>query len=421
MPTNLKNKSVLIVDNGLFVEIAPRLARDFGQVMYYMPWANAYPRSASTVVGEGLDGVERVLSFWDRVPDADVVVFPDLYFADWQWICAEKFDKPVWGHRDAELLELDRQGTRELQEKLGLPAPGTDFIEGVDALAEYLEKPENENKWVKLSAFRGDGETWHHECWETSETYLNHFRDRVGALSEDYSFMVEDHIEGIEIGYDGWTVRGEWPSGTYWGFEIKDHAYVGQFSPYSELPAAVHRVNEAFSPLLKREKATGFLSFEFRMGRDGEPYLIDPCLRNGSPPFEVTMEAYDNIAEIIWEGAHGRMTEPKPLGKYTAMALIHCPFALTGWVPITCPPDVRRWLKLRNAAVINDRLYHVPVGGEMPEIGAVVAVADDLEEAKELVAERAEQVKGYQLSIKVEALVDTEEEIEEAREYGVKW
>jgi hypothetical protein len=72
-------------------------------------------------------------------------------------------------------------------------------------------------------------------------------------------------------------------------------------------------------------------------------------------------------------------------------------------------------------SVIDGILYHVPVGGEMPEIGAVVAYADSIDEAKRLVRERAEIIKGYQLVIHTDALDSAEEEIEQAASFGIEF
>jgi hypothetical protein len=418
MPESLRSKSALIADNGLFVELAPRLAREFGEVRYWSPWASAYPKAAAMIIGEGLEGVERVGSFWDYVPDADIVIFPDLYMADMQAVVAERFGKPVWGHRQADRLELDRWGTRKLQKELGLAAPKTKFLVGVEELADYLQNVEN--KWVKISMTRGDMETFHHETWHITSIWLDSFANRVGALADSYEFIIEDAIDdAIEVGYDGFQVRGQWPEASYWGIEVKDMGYIGKFSPYADLPKPIRDINAKFSSILEREGSSGFLSFEFRLTKDGTAYMIDPCMRQGSPPTEGTMEGYDNLAEIMWEGAHGRLCPVRSSGEFLAMAMIHSQFALTNWVPVECPPDVRRWLKLRNAAEIDGKLYHVPVGGEMPEIGAVVAVADDLEEAKRLVKERAEKIKGFQLELMTDALDLAQKEIDDAKDYGI--
>lgn len=420
MPDNLKTKSVLIADHGLFVELAPRLAREFGHVMLWVPWMAGYPKAAPAYVGTGLHNVERVETFWDHAPDADLIVFPDLYMADMARVCKDRLNRPVWSHLGAETLELDRWGTRTLQRDLGIKAPRTRHFIGLDALAAYLEGAEN--KWVKISCYRGDGETWHHETWHTTSIRLDEFRNRVGALADSYEFIVEDDIpDAIEIGYDGWTVNGEWPEAAYWGFEVKDKGYIGKFSTYGDLPAPIREINGKVSLILKDEGAVGFCSFEFRLTKDGDALMIDPCLRCGSPPIEATMEGYDNLGEIMWEGAHGRVAPVRSTGEYLAIAMIHSTFAITNWVPLEVPPSIERWVKLRNKAVINGKVYHVPTQGNMPEIGAVVAVADSLEEAKRLVAERAEKVKGYLVEVHVDALDCAEEEIEKAKGYGVEF
>src|SRR5215472_11914849 len=132
--TDLKDKSILVCDWGMFAEMALRLSRDFGKVWYFSPWTCGYPKAVGAYVGYGMEGVERIDTFWDHVALADVVMFPDIYFADWQTVVADKFNKPVWGHRGAERLELDRRGTRRLQRDLGIPSPKTKFVTGVDDL-----------------------------------------------------------------------------------------------------------------------------------------------------------------------------------------------------------------------------------------------------------------------------------------------
>lgn len=416
---NLKTKSVLIADHGLFMEIAPRLARDFGEVKLFVPWASGYPKAAPAYVGTGIEGVERVETFWDHVADADLVIFPDLYFADWARVVKERFNKPVWSHLGAESLELDRWGMRRLQRDLGIAAPRTKHFIGIDELEKYLHGVED--KWVKISTYRGDGETWHHDTWHTSEVYLTHFRNRVGALADQYEFIVEDSVEGIEVGYDGYTVKGEFPEASYWGFEVKDAGYIGKFSPYKELPKPIQDINGKVASILREEGAVGFCSFEFRLDKSGTAYMIDPCMRAGSPPFEGVMEGYDNLAEIMWEGANGRLCPVKSSGEFIAIAMMHSTFALTNWVPLEIPASIERWVKLRNKAVIDGKIYHVPTLGEMPEIGAVVAVADDLDEAIRLVKERAEKVKGYLVEVHCGALDEAQEEIAKAKDYGIDW
>lgn len=417
---DLKNKSILVADNGFYLDLAPRLAREFGQVQLFIPWTSAYPRAAQAYVGCGIPGVERVPTFWDHVADADVVMFPDLYFADWQDVVADRFGKPVWGLRGAERLELDRWGTRKLQRRLGVGAPRTKYFVGVDDLAEYLEGVED--KWVKISCYRGDGETWHHETWHTTEVYLNHFRNRVGALASTYEFIVEDDVaDAIELGYDGYCVRGEWPDAAYWGLEVKARAYVGRLSKYGDLPAPIRELNGKMSPVLKEEAATGFCCFEFMYTKDGRALMTDPCVRCGSPSIWAAMEGYANLGEIVWEGAHGRVSPVQTSGNYVAAAMMSSQFALENWVPLEIPESVERWVKLHNRAVIDGKTYYVPLSWDITGIGAVVAVADTLEEAIRLVKERAALVKGCRVDVDTDALDSAQEEIARAEEYGINF
>lgn len=96
MPVNLKSKTALIWDNGVFTEIAVTLAKDFGRVLYYVPWTSGMPKSNALMIGEGLEGVERVASPWAYYDDIDIWIFPDVYEGDLQEFLASK-GKRVWG------------------------------------------------------------------------------------------------------------------------------------------------------------------------------------------------------------------------------------------------------------------------------------------------------------------------------------
>ena len=76
---DFKNKAVLIIDNGLFCELAPTLAKSFGKVYYYTPWECAFPRSNTRLVGTGIPGVTRCNDYWEILDDIDLFVFPDIY------------------------------------------------------------------------------------------------------------------------------------------------------------------------------------------------------------------------------------------------------------------------------------------------------------------------------------------------------
>ena len=80
--TNLRTKTVLVWEpGGIFVEMAKRLAKDFGRVLYCNDWVGSYPTSRGLVVGQGDPDFERVVDPWAYADEIDLWMFPDVYNA----------------------------------------------------------------------------------------------------------------------------------------------------------------------------------------------------------------------------------------------------------------------------------------------------------------------------------------------------
>lgn len=415
------DKTVILYDYGLFIELAIRLAKDFKKVYYYMPWKSAFAKRNEYMVGYGTEaeGITKVDNFFSTVDECDLVVFPDIYDADLQEHLRSQ-GKLVWGNGQSEELELDRWKTRMLQKQIGIDYPETKRIVGMDKLREYLQ--EHDDKWLKVSRFRGDMETYHHINWFTSQPFIDDLANRMGAAQKVAEFILEENLaDCIEVGYDGWTVDGDYPAASFYGYEIKDLGYVGRFAAKSDLPPALKSVNEKLAPIYRRNLSRGFISTEVRIGRDRVPYFIDPCVRCGSPPTEGLMECYKNLGEIIWEGAQGRLVVPVPEAKFCVIAMIYSEWAADAWMPIKFPKAARRWVKFKNLAIIDGKYYTVPQNENMPEIGAVVGIGNSVEECSKRIDEVAEQLEGYTLEVHNDSVKKAEEEIAEGRRYGINF
>jgi len=129
---------------------------------------------------------------------------------------------------------------------------------------------------------------------------------------------------------------------------------------------------------------------------------------------------YKNLADIIWYGSEGFMIDPITEKKFGVEAMIHSSWADQNWQQIEFPAKYRDNVKLRNLCVINDKYYAVPQAVGLPEIGALVVEADTLEEAIEQIKAIAEEVKGYYMEIKVDAIDIALEQFKELEEFGVK-
>lgn len=417
--SDLSSKVALVADNGLFAGFAQTLSREFGRVLYWTPWWSAFPKSNDRLIGAGVPGIERVNELFDVIESVDIFVFPDVYMADLQ-VYLESQNKRVWGGRYGEELELDRWGLKKFLAKVGLPVPPGVRIIGLAKLREYLKS--HDDQWVKVSLVRGDFETRHAQNYRLIEPWLDHLEHKLGAKKFIEEFIVEESIEpAIEVGYDGFTVDGQWPEAAIFGYEIKDCGYIGVVRPYEKLPEPVRDVNKALESALARYRYRGNISTEIRYTPEGKSFLIDPCARLGSPPSEVYQELYENWGEIVWEGASGTVAKPKPVAKYAVEALIHSSWADKEWAPIYIPDDIRRWVKLRNHTVIDGKDYVVPQDVGLPEIGAVVGIGDTLMNAIIACRDNAAKVEGFDIEIKLGAIDEALQEIEQASQLGIEF
>lgn len=410
---NLKDKSVLVVDRGLFVSIAESLVGVFGKVGYFAFWESGFTDGRELVLGQGLDGIDRVKYFEKDYHNYDLLVFPDVYDG---WMIKDLRDAGlrVWGSGVGSELETLRWKTKERFKELGLPVNESHRVEGVNGLRKFLK--ETDKDWyVKVSLLRGLGETWHANGYDQSKGFIDDFESKNGALSHVIHFILESPIEDAdEIGYDGYCVDGQFPETSMYGWEIKDEAYLGTVSSYENLPKEVRAVNDALSPVMLELQYRNFFSTELR-----NEYCIDPSCRHASPAGEVLVENIENLGDVLWEGAEGRLVQPVFRKKYGAQIILSSEWARDHWQMVKFPDDIRQYVKLYNHCRIDDGNgiadyvvpQFVPHFDRMKEIGSVVALADDPQEAIDLCKERAETVKGFKVTFDGDALDQAAEEM----------
>lgn len=441
---NYRDKRALVIDNGLFVHVAVKLAETFGHVDYWTPSVDAFPKSNRSLPGQGIEGVTRVIEFWTAARQADLVVFADVMFGDEQEECVRQGMR-VWGSRRGEDLELKRWETKRLLVSLNMPVAESHLITGMAALREFIQ--ERPDFWVKTSRYRGDFETFHATDYDDVKPRLDDLQHDLGMKAEVYKFVLERNIPDVpEIGYDGYVVDGQFPEHVAFGFEQKDTGYVGVFKAYDELPEPVRWANAKLAPRFKAVGYRGFYSSEVRCQDAGEvtpppkpwrdapmlwcrgetvggfrAYLTDPCCRAASPPSEAYIEWFTNWPDIIWHGAAGVLVDAQAAAKYAVEIMLHSSWADRNWQPVRFPEDIERWVKLRNACRINGVWSAVPQAVGLPEIGAVIGLDDTLAGAIQLAVERADQVQGYYIEPRSESVQKTVAKIAEAEEAGIEF
>jgi len=402
-----ENLSVCVVDNvgSTFLPVVKRLSKFFKKAYFYSVNQSPYPRQAVDMAGSGFDDFELIHDFWSMVDQFDVIVFPDIYFSDWG-DRLRKMGKLVFGGTQAEVLETDRHLFKDELTSVGLPVAPTQYVIGIQALAEALQK--TEDKWIKISYYRGELETFHHIDWASSKQWVNEIQHHMGPLGETLEFQIEDSITAVaELGSDGWAINGKSPNYLTWGCEIKDCGYIGKRTAYTDLPSPLKSVNDTFTSVLQKYNHTGFYSNEIRVAEDGKNYYTDPCMRAGSPPSNVYLEMINNWDEIIIGAAKGQIIDPVFIATYGVEIILKSPYCNTGYLSLTYPDQYKDNIKIKGSFIQDGQEYVIPftqAGYELECFGSVIVVGDDLQQTIEQALEIAGSVEGYRVDYNAAAL-----------------
>lgn len=388
---DISDVTAIVVDHGIFLPIALRLARDFKKVFYFSPHESAFPR-VRDVVGDGFPEIQRVRSIWEVIQECDMACFPDIGFRDEQEeLIRQGF--PVWGPRSGYKLEESRFQFIRALGSTNLEMPPHTIVTGMEALREHLRN--QEDKYVKVSKFRGDWETLHWRDWGQDEMELDARSVKLGPWKDVISFYVFDKIDTqIEDGCDTFCIDGQFPSIVIHGQEAKDKAYLGTFQKADELPEQLRQVNAEFGPILAGYEYRSFFSSEVRITEDdNKGYFIDPTMRAGSPPSQVMCEMIGNLGEIIWSGANGILVEPQPASKFGVQAMLAFCSDRNSWRTFDVPSELERWVKCGFCSKINGRLCFPPDETMMHgEFGWLVGIGDTAEEAIEHLKDNASKL-----------------------------
>jgi len=406
----------LVVDTGIFVHVARRLARDFKKTYYWTPWELAFPRLKDSVIGDGYPDIITPESIEAVKDECDLFVFPDIGYADLQMELIGR-GKAVWGCRHADELEALRGKFLDVLKTTNLPVPKFKKIKGITNLKVFLM--DKENQFIKVSTYRGDFETFHFRSLDEDEGVLDSWAVKLGPMKELMSFFVFEPIETeIEDGIDSWCIDGRFPETIIHGVECKDSAYIGTFQKMSEAPEEITVINKEFGPVLARYGYRGAFSTEGRITKDKETFFIDPTCRFPSPPSQCMMEMIGNFGEVVWEGANGNIVEPEQKYKFGAQAIFKVD--RDEWGVFNIPQELDPWVKISFSCKINGKICVPPDPQGVEEIGWVVGCGDTMEESIEHLRANVEEMPDG-CHVQFSSIADLLKEIHTAQEAGMKF
>lgn len=424
MTTTMKDTSditAIVVDNGLNIPLAQKLAPQVKRLLYYSPWVRAFPVLNEAIIGDGFEGVERVDSIFDHIKEADLFIFPDIYRSELQKYLEEQ-GHIVWGSRDADSLEIYRNNFLGVLEKTGLKVPNFERFTGLSTLRAALAN--RENVYIKISKYRGMMETCHWRDWRHDDGLLDQLAVKLGPAQDTFPFLVFDAIEtDLELGGDTYCIDGTFPSTMLNGIECKDKGYLGAVTPRGEMPQQIQDVLDAFGPVLVDYRMRNFWSMEVRVKGD-DAYFIDPTPRMPCPAGGAQLELYENLADIIWHGSNGELVEPKMTAKFGAEAVLTSK-GTPSWDVVDFDEELRPYVKCGFCCEIDGRLCFPPLPalpGDVrgAEIGYLVATGDTIAETIETLKKRAEMLPDG-VGACTTALFDLLKEAQSAESQGIEF
>lgn len=341
-------------DLGLHIPMALKLAQTYKRVLYWSPWEHCFPAARDDAIGDGFEDIERTSDFWDELDDIDFFVFPDAFYPGLQ-LHLREMGYPVWGSAGGVEIEQDRILFLRLLQRTKLPMPKVKVVRGISGLRAHLM--DEEDKYIKISKYRGTMETWHWRSWDDDSVNLDVLAVKLGALSEIIEFMVCDAIPtDIEVGADTYCIDGKFPKHIMEGYEWKDKGAFAAFKPRSEVTHFVTDVLDEFGPFLADYAYRNYFSAEVRV-QDGQGHFIDPCCRGPLPMTASQLEVYGNLAEIVYAGAQGELVEPEPAAKFSCECVLTAKTEMGSGAMIEVPEKLEDAMKIMRCARVDNRLW----------------------------------------------------------------
>jgi hypothetical protein len=394
---NLKTKSILMHDTaGLALEQCLALGKDFGETIYFTPFATGFPQFKDYAVGLGMENItKKPFYFHDYLRDVDMVMFADTgYGSEAHFVVKKEMKIPCYSSGLGERLEDQRLKFRAWQKSVGLPTQKTIPIKGITDLEKYCKA--HPDKYVKVDRFRGDVDSFKSdEFADVKNKILKGF----GPFSDDMIFCVEDVVESdIEepLGIDAFFSH-DWYRPLLLGIEYHKACYIGKV--VNKLRPAYENLLTKLTPKLRQMDVRSAVSVEFMVGKDGKPYIIDMSCRFPFPLSASYTEFITNYSELIWRIAHKETLKLEYQSGYVGVLPIQSTNAAKDWTKLRFDHKLGKNVKLRCACRTKKDEYFAVTGIDV--VYVLIAWADSIKQIVKELERLADKVHAYGLDTEI--------------------
>jgi hypothetical protein len=297
---------VLVLDTGLAIDHAMRFVVDGCAVYYWLSgYISAFPKFEETVIGDGFP-LEKVEDWGEVIDKVGLVYITDNVFprlAEY----LRKMGKLVYGPTSEFVKwEADRVYGYEKMKERGISVPPGRVCQGKEELLQYVEEEEREGKrvWIKIeNRFRGQIETFSVSSVSEAETMLS--QAGLGPYLDEARFLVQENIEGVEIGCDGWVVPGGVLEPIAYTIEKKGRGNVAVWQRDSDF---LEYWYEKVIDVVAETDYRCNLSVE-GIWNGSDLFVLEPTARNPYPVSSLYPRFVKNWVDVVWSVAEGKVID----------------------------------------------------------------------------------------------------------------
>lgn len=372
---------MLVMDTGgLHVATAHRLAEDGNDVAYWNPYHSPYAKFKDYAPGVGIPGVKKVEDFGPYLENADLVVFPDVGLGDFAHYL-RKSGKRVFGAGRGEELEQDRVKSAKIMDEIGIKYPKTHVAKGIPGAIEMLDglfKQKHETNqnasgkyFCKINMFRGDIDTFPVASTDEARFMFESLAPKVGPYGATIPVVIQETVEGVEVGADLFFDGQRYSLPYMWGFESSND-YVGVMTDdLGMFGPDLLKLQE----YLKRIGYRGAISFEGIY--DGQTiHMIDWTMRFPMPLGMIYANYIPDLGSFMVDVASSAAKKfPINTGKWLGCMAVTSEEALDRWIPLKGNSQTRFLHYMQNEG----KTYAVP---GVSLVGAVMGQGDNMAEVQ---------------------------------------
>jgi hypothetical protein len=410
----------IVIDSGLFPELALRLACELGKCAYFSPWASPIADSEGHPVGSGLQDfgvtrVDRPFELIGTVNEPKTWVFPDLYMTEAQVLLRE-LGKRVWGSSRADIIKGDYAGIHKSRDQRMPGVLRTEKMDDIDSFIERFPTEPAPSFARLLQYYQGHARTLLQRAWSTLSPRLEDLRDKLGAHCDSTRLMLSEASKIVEPRLDVLIVDGIILYPLLIGYERKGAGIISKRIEAlpDVLESPVLDVLESLS--LEGDFLTDFFSAKVRVNEEGRGYLSQATCRMRRPGDGIHEQLCENLGAIM----AGKADTPTYVQEYACQVVLASAVAEKHALHISFPEEIRDNVKLYN--FYRDQVgqyWTLPRG--IADVVSVVAIGDSMEKVKKQALELANEVKADCLGFDKNVFDLIEEDIEQGWRNGVEF